>query len=176
MVSLLTLLPPLLLYFAQGAEIADEARESQDTFFDSLIWLFAIVPLAAAILIGLYNKKKKQTVQELDTASFRPEVLESELPILVHFYREWSIGDQVMIAQVEKIGLRARDEFRVGFVNIDDNPELLGLYSRIEPPALLLFAGGERIFQCEGVFDEVDVCEEVLDTIRLWRRRRAESS
>ena len=161
------------IFFLQAASAAaDQARESQEGFWDFTIWLIIGVPLVIAIVLAWANKLPYQEVAEFDPGNFGERVLDSETPTLVHFYHNWSIGDQVMIAQVEKIASRARD-FAVGFVDVGRHPQMLELFSHIEPPALLLFAGGERIFQCEGVFDEADVIEEVRDAITRWRRTTA---
>ena len=156
--------------FAQGERIAREAHESQDGFFSGILWLLVLGPAVIALAIAIYNKKSKQTVEEFGADEFEEAVLRSELPVLVHFYRSWSIGDQVMIAQVEKLATQTGGEFRVGFVDVEKDPSVLELYSHIEPPALLLFAGGRRVFHCEGVFDEADVMTEVHDAIERWRR------
>ncbi|MCB9832387.1 MAG: hypothetical protein H6807_07925 [Planctomycetes bacterium] len=142
---------------------------SQDGFFSANIWLIVLLPLVAAFLLAWYNKKQKQTVREYGDADFDQDVLGNDDPVLVHFYREWSIGDQCMVQQVEKMASR-RPPYRVGFVNVDRNEGLKERYGHIEPPALVLFLGGERVFQCRGVFDEADVHEEVLAVIARQRR------
>ncbi len=144
---------------------ADQARESQEGFFNFTLWLLILIPLVGAFVLAKLNRYKKQTVTEFTGDRFEEEVLQGPEPVLVHFYRPWSIGDQCMISQVEKIAKNARG-FRVGFVDVEKYPELLNLYSNIGAPALLLFAGGRRVFQCEGVFDEADVRAEVEEVLR----------
>ena len=151
------------------SEIEKQAYRSQDGFFNGNIWLLTLIPLLAAIIIGAKNRYKKQTIRELHPGSLAEALAEDADPILVHFYRPWSIGDQCMISQVEKLATKAHD-FEVAFLDVGKYPQILGLYSSIEPPALLLFAGGERVFQCEGVVDEADVLTEVREI--LARRDR----
>ncbi|MCA9320286.1 MAG: thioredoxin family protein [Planctomycetes bacterium] len=153
---------PWMLQDAQ--EVARRAQESQDGFFGGTMWLLIAVPVLAAIVVGAKNRYRKQTVREFHTGDFDREVLQSPVPTLVHFYRPWSIGDQCMIAQVEKIASKAHG-FRVGFADMEKNPQLLSLFSNIGGPALLFFADGERKFQCEGVFDEADVMAEIREVM-----------
>ncbi len=160
----------MTLLFLLETTPADQARESQEGFFGFTLWLLILIPLIGALILAKLNRYKKQTVTEFTGEGFEEDVLRSPEPVLVHFYRPWSIGDQCMISQVEKIAANARD-FKVGFVDVEKYPELLNLYSHIGAPALLLFAGGRRVFQCEGVFDEADVRAEVQDVLR----RRASS-
>ncbi len=153
----------LLFLLENGA--ADRARESQEGFFSFTLWLFILVPLIGAFVLAKLNRYKKQTVTEFTGDRFEEEVLHGPEPVLVHFYRPWSIGDQCMISQVEKIAANARG-YKVGFVDVEKSPELLNLYSHIGAPALLLFSGGRRVFQCEGVFDAADVRAEVQEVLR----------
>lgn len=164
----------LVALFLQSS-VAEEAAESQDAFWDVIIWLIVAIPLVIAAILAWANRPPYREVREFGPGDFAADVLDADRPTLVHFYRNWSIGDQVMIAQVEKIAARARD-FAVGFVDVGKHPQMLELFSRIEPPALLLFAGGERIFQCEGVFDEADVVAEVQECLTRWRIRESAAS
>ena len=159
-----------LLFLIENAA-ADQARKSQQGFFDFTLWLFILVPLIGAFILARLNRYKKQTVAEFSGERFEDDVIHGPEPVLVHFYRPWSIGDQCMISQVEKIAANARG-YKVGFVDVEKSPELLSLYSHIGAPALLLFSGGRRVFQCEGVFDEADVRAEVQEVLR----RQAASS
>ncbi len=160
---------PHTVAFLEGEPPRLPASRSQEGFFAANIWLLVLLPLLAAFLLAWFNKKKKQTVREYSDADFESDVIASEEPVLVHFYREWSIGDQCMVQQVEKMASR-RPPYRVGFVNVDRNDGIKERYGHIEPPALVLFMGGKRVFQCRGVFDEADVHEELVDVIAREER------
>ena len=153
-----------LIMLLQASDPARLAEGSQEGFFGWGIWIVVLVPLIAAVVIGLSNRYAKQTVQEFDPASLAAAVRSDSRPLLVHFYRPWSIGDQCLIAQVEKLASKARG-YDVGFVNVEKFPEVLGLYTHIGAPALLLFAGGQRRFQCEGIFDAADIESEVQEVL-----------
>ena len=143
--------------------------ESQDGFFDSTIWIIAIVPLLAAFCVGWYNKKSKQTIQEFTDDDFQDEVMSATGPVLVHCYREWSIGDQCMVQQVEKLASRQRP-YKIGFLDIEKNPESVKFFVGMEFPGLALMIKGERVFQSKGVFNEADIHYEVLDLIERQGR------
>ncbi len=158
-------------FFLAGQGQISRAVQSQDGFFDGTIWVIVVVPLVAMFVIAIMNKKSKQTVREYTDADFDDDVLGSPVPVLVHFYREWSIGDQCMIAQVENMASR-RPPYEVGFVNVDHNEGLLERFKHVEPPALLFFIQGEKVFQSRGVFDADDVHAEVMDLMERHTRRR----
>jgi thioredoxin-like negative regulator of GroEL len=147
--------------------------QDHESFFGWHLLGWVLIPFIVLIVYSWSQRKPKRTVREYGAADFESEVLHGDVPTLVHFYRGWSIGDQVMIAQVEKLARSGQGVFRVGYVDLERHAELLGLCSHGEAPALLLFAGGRRIWQCEGVFDEADVLRDVLDALQRDERSRA---
>lgn len=153
------------------AQAGSEIQDEQADFFGKSLWLWAFVPMIVLLLVAWRLRKPKRTIRSFNPVDFETDVLKNPKPVLVHFYRDWSIGDQVMIAQVERIAQNAKDDFEVGWVDAERFPALMGLYSNMNAPAILLFAGGKRILQCEGVHDEADIRRDVLDAIERWRER-----
>lgn len=151
---------------------ASHHEKAQEQFFSKTFWFWITIPFAATILIALSRRKPKRTVREYTPEAFDAEIIATGRPFLVHFYRQWSIGDQVMIAQVERIARGTQGFFDVGWVDVEKYPDLLARYAKVEGPALLAFAGGKRIFQSEGVFDEADVRRDVIDALERWERQR----
>ncbi len=161
-----------VLFLLEQEVRSSAAADSQQSFFDGTIWLLMIVPLVATFLLAWYNKKSKQRVREFTDEDFERDVLGAHDPVLVHFYREWSIGDQCMIAQVENMASR-KPPYDVGFVNVDRNRGVMERFPHVEPPALLFFINGERVFQSKGVFDGEDVHVELMDIMERHQRRGA---
>jgi len=150
---------------AAAAQLPGDVEQETSDFFVGPMWLLVALPFAVFILVAWSQRKPRQTVREYSAENFESAVLMSEQPTLVHFYRSWSIGDQVMIAQVERIARNAAGVFNVGFIDVDKNEAVLSRWSQVTPPALLLFCDGKKIFHCEGVFDEADVVAEVRDLL-----------
>jgi thioredoxin-like negative regulator of GroEL len=94
---------------------------------------------------------------------FEKTVLASAKPVLVHFYRTWSIGDRVMINQARRLAERNGDALSVVWLDVDQCPATVGRFSHVETPAFLFFADGRCLFHCEGVVDEADVHREMWD-------------
>lgn len=82
------------------------------------------------------------TIAKVTSDTFREDVLESELPVVVDFYADWC-GPCHQIAPVLD-GLSADHEGVVRFakVNIDEEPEIASAYRVSSIPAVLLFDGG----------------------------------
>ncbi len=159
----------ITVFFLQDQVRHSPATDSQDGFFDNTIWFVMIVPLVVMFVVAIWNRKPKQTVREFTDADFDAGVLKAEHPVLVHFYRAWSIGDQCMIEQVENMASR-KPPYEVGFVNADKNEILLKRYKNVESPALMFFIHGERVFQSRGVFDGEDVHAELMDLMERHQR------
>jgi thioredoxin 1 len=75
-------------------------------------------------------------------ASFKSEVLESQIPVLVDYWAEWC-GPCKMIAPIlEEVGKEYAGKLKVAKLNIDDNPKTPGEYGIRGIPTLILFKGG----------------------------------
>ncbi|OHC62994.1 MAG: thioredoxin [Rhodocyclales bacterium GWA2_65_20] len=75
-------------------------------------------------------------------ASFKSEVLESTVPVLVDYWAEWC-GPCKMIAPIlEEVGREYAGKLKVAKLNIDDNPKTPGEYGIRGIPTLILFKGG----------------------------------
>lgn len=146
-------------------------QEGQVAFMDRDLLFWIIVPaLLLLILTYLRRRRRDFHVPEVAAEDFDEVVIDSPLPVLIHFYDPSHVGDQVMIAQVERLGRRAENEFGVGFVNIGKSPELAERFAPVSPPCLKLFRDGRTISTYEGVFDEVDIYHQVLDQLNAQGR------
>ena len=81
-------------------------------------------------------------IHHVTDASFKSEVLESEVPVLVDYWAEWC-GPCKMIAPIlEEVGKEYAGKLKVAKLNIDDNPKTPGEYGIRGIPTLILFKGG----------------------------------
>jgi len=75
-------------------------------------------------------------------ASFKSDVLESPIPVLVDYWAEWC-GPCKMIAPIlDEIAKDYQGRLRIAKLNIDDNPKTPGEYGIRGIPTLILFKGG----------------------------------
>jgi thioredoxin 1 len=155
------------------APAPSEAERSQEGFFGWQTVLWATIPTVLAILLAMSRRKKEPPLPHVTDADFEDVVLRSDIPVLVHFYRTWSIGDRVMINQARRIGERNGERLRVLWVDVEQCPETVGRFSHLETPAFLFFADGRLLFHCEGVVDEADVHREMWDAHARHLRKAA---
>jgi thioredoxin 1 len=154
--------------------------DGQNAFFGLPLILWTILPILLAIFLARRRSKKKPEPPHVDDRSFDELVLRSDLPVLVHFYRSWSIGDRVMVNTGQNLAVRNAANARTFWLDVDANPETVARFPNLETPAFVFFADGKRIFHAEGVVDEADVQREMWMAherhLRMKGRDRASPS
>ena len=81
-------------------------------------------------------------IHHVTDTTFKSEVLESSLPVLVDYWAEWC-GPCKMIAPIlEDIAKDYNGKLKVAKLNIDDNQKTPGEFGIRGIPTLMLFKGG----------------------------------
>lgn len=75
-------------------------------------------------------------------SNFESEVLSSDKPVLVDFWASWC-GPCRMLAPVVAQIADARDDVKIGKINVDEQPELAARYSVSSIPTVLVFKDGK---------------------------------
>jgi thioredoxin 1 len=92
----------------------------------------------------------KNTV-ELNTASFKPEVLHADGPVLVDFYAPWCGPCKMLAPLLEQLAGELQGRVKFAKANVDDMPEVAAYYGITGVPTLILFRGGRNVDQMVGV-------------------------
>jgi len=90
-------------------------------------------------------------VTEFTDASFKGDVLQSEVPVLVDFWAPWCRPCRMIAPVVEELSNENQGTFKIGKVNIDDNPDVAMNYNVSSIPTLMIFKGGEVVERFVGV-------------------------
>lgn len=79
---------------------------------------------------------------KLSDATFKQEVLESTVPVLVDYWAEWCGPCKMIAPLLEEIAGEFAGKLRVAKLNIDENKEVPPRYGIRGIPTLMLFKNG----------------------------------
>jgi len=87
-------------------------------------------------------------------ASFKKEVLESEMPVLVDFWAEWCGPCHMVAPVVEAISNKYQDRLKVCKLNINEAGDIASKYDVMSIPTLAVFKSGQIIDKVVGAVSE----------------------
>lgn len=90
------------------------------------------------------------TTTPVTDASFKQDVLESEIPVLVDFWAPWCGPCRMVAPVVEEIAEQYEGKVKVVKVNTDENSNVASKYGIRSIPTLMIFKDGERVDMVVG--------------------------
>jgi thioredoxin 1 len=88
------------------------------------------------------EKLMSEHIQHVTDSTFKSDVLESPVPVLVDYWAEWC-GPCKMIAPIlDEIAKDYNGRLKIAKLNIDENPKTPGEFGIRGIPTLILFKGG----------------------------------
>ncbi|MSS63322.1 thioredoxin [Velocimicrobium porci] len=99
---------------------------------------------------------------QLTMENWKKEVMESEKPVLVDFWASWCNPCRMLSPVIDEIAKEAGGEYKVGKVNVDEQPELAGQFKIMSIPTLIVFKNGTVIEKSIGVKGK----EEILCMVK----------
>jgi thioredoxin len=100
-------------------------------------------------------------VQAVTTATFKREVLDSELPVLVDLWAEWCGPCKQLSPRVEEVARELEGRLKVVKVNVDQNPELAQAFRAQSIPMLVVIVGGRPAKSAVGALSKREILELV---------------
>ena len=95
---------------------------------------------------------------ELSLDNFDTEIAK-DIPILVDFFANWCGPCKMLAGTIEQLAKESDGSYRVGKVNVDDQPELAARYNVMNIPTLIVFKNGEAVNKNVGVIPKGKILE-----------------
>ncbi|MFH1829777.1 MAG: thioredoxin [Pseudomonadota bacterium] len=89
-------------------------------------------------------------VIEISDDTFKNEVLDSQIPVLIDFWAAWCGPCRALAPSIEAVADEQAGKVKVCKVDVDSNPAVSGQYGIRSIPTILLFKGGEKVGQLMG--------------------------
>ncbi len=83
-------------------------------------------------------------------ATFKEEVIESDVPVLVDFWAPWCGPCRMVAPVVDEISEQYKGQVKVVKINTDENPNVASQYGIRSIPTLMVFKGGQRVDMVVG--------------------------
>ena len=95
---------------------------------------------------------------ELSLDNFDTEIAK-DTPMLVDFFANWCGPCKMLAGTIEQLAKESDGSYRVGKVNVDDQPELAARYNVMNIPTLIVFKNGEAVNKTVGVIPKGKILE-----------------
>lgn len=98
------------------------------------------------------------SVIRIDKSNFEQEVVKSEKTVLLDFYADWCGPCRMVSPLVEEIA-DEHPEYKVGKVNVDEQPELAAEFQVMSIPSLFVLKNGEVVRQAVGAQPKAQILD-----------------
>ena len=102
---------------------------------------------------------------QVNDSSFKQEVLDSDLPVLVDFWAPWCMPCHMVAPAVEEIAKEYQGRLKVCKANVDEARQTAANYGIMSIPTLSIFKNGQVMEQIIGAVPKSAIEEKVKSHI-----------
>ena len=95
-----------------------------------------------------------QSIQHVTDDTFEPEVLKSEIPVLLDYWAEWCGPCKSIAPILEDVAKEYGGRLKVAKINVDENQSVPAKFGIRGIPTLILFKGGKAHAQKVGALSK----------------------
>jgi thioredoxin 1 len=95
------------------------------------------------------------------TETFKTEVLESDIPVIVDFWAQWCRPCLMLAPVLEEIAKDYEGKVKVAKVNVDEEGYLAGQFRVSSIPTVYLFENGQVKNQVVGLMRKADLIKKL---------------
>ena len=96
-------------------------------------------------------------IKHVTDDSFEPDVLKSDVPVLVDYWAEWCGPCKMLLPVLNELSTEYAGKVKIAKVNVDQCGMLASQFGIQSIPALLFFKGGQVVGQTVGVRSKKDL-------------------
>jgi len=102
---------------------------------------------------------------DLTDQSFKKEVLESDIPVLVDFWATWCGPCKMIAPVIDELAKEFAGKIKIGKVNVDENSQVATRYGVMSIPTLIFFKNGKVNEQVVGALNKAGLKKKIEDNL-----------
>ncbi len=102
----------------------------------------------------------------ITSATFKSEVLDSKLPVLIDFWAVWCGPCHMVNPTLEQLSVDYKDKLKIVKLNVDENSDIAAQYGIMSIPAFMIFKGGKKIGSFVGAMPKAMFVEHVDEILK----------
>ncbi len=105
------------------------------------------------------------STQHFTDLSFKKEVLESDLPVLVDFWAAWCGPCKMIAPLIDELAKEYKGKMKIGKVDVDTNPKIATDYGVMSIPTIIFFKKGKVMNQLVGAASKLELKRKVEENL-----------